>query len=50
LENLDAEVKINSACKMIKESIKIVAKDSLDYYESREHKPWFDEGHSKLLD
>jgi hypothetical protein len=34
---------------MIRENIKIQAKESLDYYEMREHKPWFDKGCSKLL-
>jgi hypothetical protein len=29
---------------------KISAKDSLDYYELKMHKPWFDEGCSKLID
>jgi wobble nucleotide-excising tRNase len=35
---------------MIKENIKISAKESLDYYEMKKYKPWFDEGCSKLLD
>jgi hypothetical protein len=35
---------------MIRESIKILAKESLGYYELRKHKPWFDKGCSKLLD
>jgi hypothetical protein len=35
---------------MIRENIKISAKKSLDYYELRKHKPWFDEGCSELLD
>jgi hypothetical protein len=26
------------------------AKESLGYYELKKHKPWFNEGHSKLLD
>jgi hypothetical protein len=34
---------------MIRENIKISAKESVDYYEFRKHKPWFDEGCSKLL-
>jgi hypothetical protein len=29
--------------------IKISAKESLGYYEFKKHKPWFDEGCSKLL-
>jgi hypothetical protein len=32
------------------ENIKISAKESLGYYELRQHKPWFDEGCSELLD
>jgi hypothetical protein len=28
---------------MIRENIKISAKESLGYYELRKHKPWFDE-------
>jgi hypothetical protein len=46
LEDLDAEVQINSA----RETIKISAKESLDYIELKKHKPWLDEGCSKLLD
>jgi hypothetical protein len=30
--------------------IKISAKKSLGYHELKKHKPWFDEGCSKLLD
>jgi hypothetical protein len=50
LEDLDAEVKIYSAWEMISENIKISAKESLGYFELKMHKPWFDEGCSKLLD
>jgi hypothetical protein len=39
LEDLDAEIEINSACEMIRESITISAKDSLGYYEQKKHKP-----------
>jgi hypothetical protein len=49
LENLDTEVDINRAWEIIGENIKISAKDSLGYYELQKHKPWFDEGCSKLL-
>jgi hypothetical protein len=49
LEDLDTEVEINSAWETIRENIEISAEDSLDYYELK-HKPWFDEGCSKLLD
>jgi uncharacterized protein YaaR (DUF327 family) len=35
---------------MIRENIKISAKESLGYYELRKHKPWFHEACSKLVD
>jgi hypothetical protein len=50
LEDLSAEVEINSAWKTIRDYIKISAKESIGSYELRKHKPWFDEGCSKLLD
>jgi hypothetical protein len=50
LENLGAEVEINSAWAMIRENIKISAKEGLGYFELKHYKPWFDEGYSKLLD
>jgi hypothetical protein len=34
---------------MIKENIKILAKENLGYFELKKHKPWFDEGCSELL-
>jgi hypothetical protein len=43
-------VEINSAWETIRENIKISAKESLGYFELKKHKPWFDEGCSKLLD
>jgi hypothetical protein len=49
LEDLDTEVKINSAWKMIRENIQISGKESLGYFELKKHKPWFDEVCSKLL-
>jgi hypothetical protein len=49
-EDLDTEVKINSAWETIRENINISAKESLGYFEFKKHKPWFDEGCSKLLD
>jgi hypothetical protein len=45
LEDLDAEVEINSAWEMITENIKISAKESLGYCELKKHKPWFDEAY-----
>jgi hypothetical protein len=50
LEDLDAEVEINSAWKIIRETIKLSAKESLGYYELKNHKPWSAEGCSKLID
>jgi hypothetical protein len=50
LEDLDTEVEINSVEETIRENIKISAKESLGYFELKKHKPWFDEGCSKLLD
>jgi hypothetical protein len=43
-EDLDTEVDIKSAWESIKEMIKFRAKESLDYYELKKHKPWFDKG------
>jgi hypothetical protein len=43
-------VDINRAWEIIREDIKISAKESLGYYELKKHKPWFDEGCSELLD
>jgi hypothetical protein len=47
LEDLDAEVEINSAWETIRENIKNF---SQRIEELKKHKPWFDEGCSKLLD
>jgi hypothetical protein len=49
LEDLDTEVESNSALETIKENIKISVKNSLGYYELKEHKQWFNEVCSKLL-
>jgi hypothetical protein len=46
---MDAEVESNSSWEKIRQNIKISAKDSLGYFEMKKHKPWFDEGCSKLL-
>jgi helix-turn-helix protein len=43
-------VDTNRAGKNIRENTKIPARESLGYYEPKKHKPWFDEGCSKLLD
>jgi hypothetical protein len=50
LEDLDAEVDISSAWKTVKQNFKMSAKEILGYYELKQHKPWFDEGCSELLD
>jgi hypothetical protein len=50
MADLDAEVEINNAWETIRENITISAKESLGYFEFKKHKPWFDEGCSKLLD
>jgi hypothetical protein len=50
LEDLDAEVEINTVWEIIRENIKISAKESLSYYKPKHHKPWFDKGCSELLD
>jgi hypothetical protein len=42
--------KLNRARETIGENIKISAKESLGYLDLKKHKPWFDEGGSKLLD
>jgi hypothetical protein len=41
---------INSSWEPVIGNIKISAKVSLECYQLKEHKPWFDEGRSKLLD
>jgi hypothetical protein len=49
LENLDDDGDIKRAWETIREDIRIPAKESLDYYELKKHKLWFDEGCSKLV-
>jgi hypothetical protein len=50
LEDLDTEVETNSAWEMIRENIKISAKESIGYCELEEHKPGFNKGCPELLD
>jgi hypothetical protein len=50
LEDLNTEVEINTIWETTRENIKISAKESLGYYEPKQHKPWFAEGCSELLD
>jgi hypothetical protein len=47
LEDFDAEVP--GAWEMIRDNIKISAKESLGYFELRKHEPWIDEGCSKSV-
>jgi hypothetical protein len=42
-------MEINTAWEIIRENIHISAKASLAYYKLKKHKPWFNEGCSKLL-
>jgi hypothetical protein len=46
LEYLDAQAEINSAWETtsIRKNINISAEESLDYYELKKNKSWFDEG------
>jgi hypothetical protein len=44
LEDLDAEVDINSDWETIRENIRISPKGNLRYYKVKKHGPWFDEG------
>jgi hypothetical protein len=43
-------VDINRAWEIIKENIKMSAKESVGYYKLKQHEPWFDKGYSQLLD
>jgi hypothetical protein len=49
LEDLDQEMKINSAWETIRDNIKISAKEGLGYCEMKKHKPWSDQACSKLV-
>jgi hypothetical protein len=50
LENFDDNLDTNRAWENIRENIKISAKESLGHYELQQHKPWFDDECSKLID
>jgi hypothetical protein len=50
LEDLKAKAEINTIWETIRENTKISVKERLGYYELKQHKLWFDEGCSKLLD
>jgi hypothetical protein len=43
-------MEINNAWEMIRKNIKIPAKNSIDYFALKKHKPWFEKRCSKLLD
>jgi hypothetical protein len=50
VENLEDNGDINRAWDSISENNKISAQESPGYCESKQHKPWFDEECSKLVD
>ena len=50
LENLRDSEDTHTAWENIKENIKTSAKERLDLYELKQHKPWFDEECSRLLE
>jgi hypothetical protein len=50
LEKFDDNVDMNRACENIRENIKTSAKVSLGHYELQQHKPWFDDKCSTLID
>jgi DNA repair ATPase RecN len=50
LENFDDNMDMNRAWEIIRENIKTSAKESLGHYELQQHKPWFDDECSKLID
>jgi hypothetical protein len=43
-------VDIDRSWKTIRNNSKISAKESVEYYELKAQKPWFDEGRTQLLD
>jgi hypothetical protein len=50
VECMGSELDINSAWETIRGNVKIPDKQSLGYHEVRNHKSWFHEGCSELLD
>jgi hypothetical protein len=50
LENFDDNMNMNTGWENIRENIKTSAKESLGHYEFQQHKPWFDDECSKLID
>jgi hypothetical protein len=49
LTTLDQDVDMSPTKETITENNKILAKESLGYYELKQHKSWFDEECSKVL-
>jgi hypothetical protein len=47
--NIDDDVDVSKACETAKENINVSTRESLGCYELKIHKPFFDEGCSKLL-
>jgi hypothetical protein len=50
LGNFDSNVDMNRAWENIRENIQISAKESLGHYELQQHKPWFDDECSTIID
>ena len=50
LENLSVSEDINMAWEIIKGNIKTSAKEKLDLYELKQHKPWLDEECLRFID
>jgi hypothetical protein len=44
----DDDADTRSVWKSIRENIKASEKDSIGYYEMKQHKPWFDDDCSKI--
>jgi hypothetical protein len=50
LENFDDNIDMNRAWENIRENTKTSTNESLGHYELQQHKPWFDDESSKLID
>jgi hypothetical protein len=50
LENLNDSEDINRAWENMRENIKISAKETIGLHRQKQHKPWFDEECSQVLD
>jgi hypothetical protein len=50
LANFDDNVDMKRAWIHVRENIKTSAKESLGHYQLQQHKPWFDDESSKLMD